>query len=257
MPACEPPDGIDAGRSPPEPSRNTRNVFLQPPVGGLGRRIRVSPNWFGEGGEGSCPPRVSNCPGGQRTFCACAQPGHRAVRIGGRGPVPRPRHTASTVTTVTGVEVGFVLLTERNALPAFVEELTRGERYRPLGRVSSIAGAVEIARSRAADVVVVDVVSAERLNRVVAFVRDMAPAKVVLVSGLPPEAALLTAMTAGVRGFLRKPVPAGLLAQAVDAVVAGQTFVDPRSTQWLVELALHGHRSRPWSGLTFRQSQVV
>lgn len=160
---------------------------------------------------------------------------------------------------MVAVTAGVLVLTERNASATVVEEVARNGRYRLLGRVDTARDAVDAARMYKPDVLVVEILTSDRL-RDVAVVFDQGGdvgAKVVVVSALPAEAALLTAIVAGARAFLRKPLDPGLLERAVAAVLAGHAFIDPRSTNWLVELALHGHRSRPQDGLTLRQSQVV
>lgn len=158
---------------------------------------------------------------------------------------------------VENAEATVLLLTEREDPPTFVAELARSERYRPIGRTTSATHAVASADTREADVMVADVVSVERLNEVVDAARTLERTKVVVVSDLPPEVALLPCMAAGVRGFVRVPFEPGMVDRAVSAVLAGHTFVDPESTGWLVELAVYGLRTREHSGLTLRQSQVI
>ncbi|MDQ3757660.1 MAG: response regulator transcription factor [Actinomycetota bacterium] len=155
------------------------------------------------------------------------------------------------------VVASFYVVCERNGPPAFVEELARDPGYRAVGWADSMATALEAVRARRPDLVIADVASPERLHELVAAMPDLRHAKVVVVSSLPREGALLTAMATGVRALVDRPLRPELLHDAAAAVLAGYTFVDPRSTAWLVELALHGHRSRRASGLTFRQSQVV
>lgn len=151
----------------------------------------------------------------------------------------------------------FLLLTERAASHVYVEDLTRTGRYRPIGRTDSVSVAVDAVRSRRPQLVIVDVATVDRLQQVTAAIPRMAGSKVVVVSALPAEVALLTAMAAGARAFLQKPLDSEVFERAVASVIAGHTVVDPRSTAWLVGLALHGHRARPANGLTLRQSQVV
>lgn len=159
--------------------------------------------------------------------------------------------------TLVATEGSIVVLADRTASAATVEELARSSRYRLLGRVDSVRGAVDAVRLHRADILVVEVSTPDRLRELAGGLTAAVTGKVVVVSALPPEAALLTVLAAGARGFLRRPVEPGMLERAITAVTAGHTFVDPSSTTWLVGLALHGHRSRPHDGLTLRQLQVV
>jgi DNA-binding NarL/FixJ family response regulator len=159
--------------------------------------------------------------------------------------------------SVTTVEAGVLVVADSRASATVLEELARGGRFRLLGRVESVRGAAEAARTRRADVLVVEVSTPQRLREAVAVLGAGPGARAVVVSGLPAEAALLPVMAAGARAFLQRPLAAGLLEEAIAAVVAGHTFVDARSTGWLIDLAMHGRRSRPLDGLTLRQSQVV
>jgi DNA-binding NarL/FixJ family response regulator len=131
---------------------------------------------------------------------------------------------------------------------ALAGELGEGGRFRPVGP--------ELVGTPGAAVVVVEVATPDALRRLAAEAPRPTGARVVVVSALPPEVALLPAMAAGARAFLHKPLEPGFLATAVSWVLEGHRVVDPRSTAWLVELALHGHRSVD-GGLTLRQSQVA
>jgi DNA-binding NarL/FixJ family response regulator len=105
---------------------------------------------------------------------------------------------------------------------------------------------------------VIDVATMAGLHRLTAGLPHVTPkVKVVVISALPAEVALLSTMSAGARAFLQKPVEPELLEATVSWVLAGHTVVDPRSTGWLVELAVYGHRARPDSRLTLRQTQVL
>lgn len=161
------------------------------------------------------------------------------------------------MTAVADAVAQCLVVTERSVVPSYAEELVRGRHVRPVGHTDSLTVAVDLVRTRRPDVVVADVVTADRLAHLLTAVRPMAPARVVVVCGLPAEVALITAMAAGARAFLGKPVDVELLRDSIRWVAAGHLVVDPMSTRWLVELALHGHRARPDSGLTLRQSQVV
>lgn len=156
---------------------------------------------------------------------------------------------------VAATTTSILLVCERTTPPAFFQGLARNQRYRLVGRVDGLDQAREAIAHCRPDVVIVDVSTAERLREIEAL--GACGAKMVIVASLPPEAALLACMAAGARAYVRRPADAGLLEQAVAAVALGEAFVDPACTTWLVDLALHGHRTRPRDGLTLRQSQVV
>lgn len=107
------------------------------------------------------------------------------------------------------------------------------------------------------DVVVAEVDTVERLRTRAASLPEAGEAKVIVVSALPAEVALLAAMVAGAKAYLQKPVAGDLLERTVRAVTVGHTVVDPRCTAWLVELALQGQRVPVANGLTLRQSHVL
>lgn len=150
-----------------------------------------------------------------------------------------------------------VLVVTDSGAPEYVAELARSDRHHPVGRVASPAAAAVVVRQRRPDVVLVEVDSFERLEALVEDPEPLQGCSVVVVSSLPAEVALLTCMAAGAAAFVGFPMEPGLLVRAVAAVTEGHTFVDPRSTDWLVRFALHGYKTRPQGGLTLRQAQVV
>jgi NarL family two-component system response regulator LiaR len=151
--------------------------------------------------------------------------------------------------------VSVLVVTPYGAAPEFVAELARSRRYRPAGGVVSLVEARAAARTRSPDVAVVELTSLTQLDSLVAGLVDIVP--VVVVCDLPEEPALLAALARHARAFVRMPIERGLLAQAVTAAVNGWTYVDPRSTGWLVQLALQGRMARSPFGLSVRQLQVV
>lgn len=153
--------------------------------------------------------------------------------------------------------VTVLVSTEQERVPRFLEDLARNPRYKPLGWTTSVEQTVLATRERRPDVLVAEVTTTDRLRDLADAVPTLGDTRVVVVSALPPEVCLLTAVAAGARGFVRKPVEPGRLDQAVAAAAAGQAYVDPRSTTWLVDFVLYGHKARPLDGLTFRQLQVV
>lgn len=153
--------------------------------------------------------------------------------------------------------IAVLVVPEGRETPAFVAELARDTRFRAAGRASSIEVAAAAAREHEVDVVVAEIRTVERFGQMVELEASLRPTGLVVVTPLPHEVALLTALAAGVRGFLHDPPAPGLVAAAVAAVAEGHTFVDPRSTGPLVELALRGPLAPAGDGLSFRQAQVV
>jgi DNA-binding NarL/FixJ family response regulator len=82
------------------------------------------------------------------------------------------------------------------------------------------------------------------------------PVPVVAVCELPAELAMVPCLAAGASAFVRQPAENALVDQAIAVAVAGRRWVDPRDTEWLVQIALHGHMARTPDGLTARQFQV-
>jgi len=150
-----------------------------------------------------------------------------------------------------------VLVLANRGVPELVAELAEDPRYRPLGRVTSLAAAAEVVQARRPDVLLAEVAGFDDLDALAEEPEALRGCPVAVASSLPAEVALLTCMAAGAAAFLARPWEPGLLAQAVDAAAAGRLFLDPRSTDWLVRFALHGHRTESREGLTLRQAQVV
>lgn len=161
------------------------------------------------------------------------------------------------MTAVGELEITVLVMADRRRKPVFLAELARSDRYRPVGLVSSVAAAAAATQDRRADVILVDVTSLERLADVAALRDILDEPRVILVSELPTELALLAGLAAGAKGFVEKPVEEGMLDQAVSAVAAGHTFVDPRCARWLVDVALHGMNARTDHRLSLRQAQVL
>lgn len=158
--------------------------------------------------------------------------------------------------TMVATETAVVVLAERTPYPGLAEELARCAPFRLVGRVDTPRAVLDMARSRSAEIVVVELTTGERLRKMTDDL-PRAGLKLVVVSALPPEAALMPILAVGARAFLHRPVEPGVLEQALTAVAGGHRFVDPPSTGWLVQVALRGYRKDRPHGLTLRQAQVV
>lgn len=81
--------------------------------------------------------------------------------------------------------------------------------------------------------------------------------RVIILTSFPNEGALMSAFTAGARGFVLKESEPTILRQAVRAVGAGETYADPRVASKLVSLATKGRRTTGPFGLSLQQMRVL
>lgn len=81
--------------------------------------------------------------------------------------------------------------------------------------------------------------------------------RVVILTTHTSERALLSAFTAGARGFAVKSSTPDVLRQAVRSVAAGGTFVDPSVAHRLVALATRGRSAKGPHDLTLAEMRVL
>src|SRR5204862_3552007 len=125
--------------------------------------------------------------------------------------------------------------------------------------------AVKLALETKPDVVLMDLrmpeldgVEATRLIR-----RELAGTQVLVLTTYADDASLFPALQAGARGYLTKDASAEEIEQAIRAVAAGETHLDPAVQQRLVAAVLEGHISGdPDTGslpdeLTPREAEVL
>lgn len=154
-----------------------------------------------------------------------------------------------------------VLVADASALPriGLVASLEDVPGVAVVGAVGDLAGLLEAVRARRPDAVVADPAGlGDDPGEVVAAVRSAGSWSVVVVTAAAGDAALVAALHAGARGYVLEHRAPVLLGEAVAAVAAGGTFVDPALHGALVALALHGSRGsgRPF-GLTVREQRVL
>ena len=109
------------------------------------------------------------------------------------------------------------------------------------------------------DVAVVDVqLPGMDGNEACAQVRRRNPrTRVVILTTFAHERALLAAFTAGASGFAVKSSSPDVIRQAVRAVAAGGTFIDPNVAHKLVALATKGRTARGPFELTLAEMRVL
>lgn len=128
-----------------------------------------------------------------------------------------------------------------------------------VGEAESSDKAMQVLGRLNPDVVLVDV----RLGRTngidlcAEIVRRYPGIRVVALTTFPTEGTIMSAFSAGARGFVVKESTSAAFRQAVRAVAAGETFVDSRVGAKLVALATKGRRTRGPHGLTLQEMRVL
>src|SRR5207253_8925721 len=123
--------------------------------------------------------------------------------------------------------------------------------------------AVDLARSERPDVVLMDLrmpelEGAEATRRI----RNALPdTQVLVLTTYADDASLFPALQAGARGYLTKDASAEEIEQAIRAVVAGRTHLDPSVQERLVAAVVdrpaEGAAGRPPDDLTQRELEVL
>ncbi|MGH2739169.1 MAG: response regulator [Actinomycetota bacterium] len=78
-----------------------------------------------------------------------------------------------------------------------------------------------------------------------------------ILTSFPSQAAMVSAFSAGARGFAVKESDPRLIREAVRTVARGETFVDPRIAAKLVALATKNVRAKGPHGLTRQEMRVL
>jgi DNA-binding NarL/FixJ family response regulator len=81
--------------------------------------------------------------------------------------------------------------------------------------------------------------------------------RVLMLTSFPSENLILSAFTAGAKGFAVKESEPAMLRLAVRTVASSGTFVDPRTAGKLVTLATKGRRAKGPFGLTLQEMRVL
>jgi DNA-binding NarL/FixJ family response regulator len=134
-----------------------------------------------------------------------------------------------------------------------------------VGAASNGLEAVELAERDRPDVVLMDLRmpeldGAEATQRIRAAVPET---QVLVLTTYADDASLFPALEAGALGYLTKEASAEEIEQAIRAVVAGRTHLDPAVQQRLVAAALGGQPAAPADptelpdGLTPREAEVL
>lgn len=115
------------------------------------------------------------------------------------------------------------------------------------------------AKTLAPDVIVLDLRLPESSGADVCaqLAADGSPARVLIVTSFPTQTAMLGAFSAGASGFAAKESDPTMLIEAVRAIAAGGTFVDPRVAGKLVAAATAGRQTSGPFGLTVPEMRVL
>lgn len=135
-------------------------------------------------------------------------------------------------------ELEVVVIDDHLAVRRGIELVLRDAGFRIAGVAGTLAEAAAVLARRRFDVALLDVQLGEEsaLGLVEDLLRDDPAAPIVLYTGYTqPEGALHGAVRAGARGFVLKSSPPARLIDALRAVAAGGTYVDPALAAALAE----------------------
>jgi len=150
--------------------------------------------------------------------------------------------------------------------PLFREGVIRtlGEEARlvVVGEADTATGAIETARETLPDIVLLDLKLPDEhgLAVVEALQREVPYSKVIVLTAVEDEDALLRALKQGARGYLLKGVSGGELRQVVLAVAAGETYVTPGMAGRLLRELTAGEGPSPLADtddLTEREEAIL
>jgi DNA-binding NarL/FixJ family response regulator len=135
-----------------------------------------------------------------------------------------------------------------------------------VGEAGDGAGAVEVARRRRPDVVLMDVEmpildGIEATRRIIEEEADDRRTAVLMLTTFDRDQYVYDALRAGASGFLLKDVPAEDLIAAVRVVAAGDALIAPRVTRRLIERFVRSapppEARAPLTELTPRETEVL
>lgn len=128
-----------------------------------------------------------------------------------------------------------------------------------VGEAGSGEDAIRVAAESNPEVVVIDVrlPGISGIEACQQLVTRNPRVRVVVLSSFPDNGAMVSAFSAGARGYVIKESDPTVLRQAVRAAAAGDTYVDPRVAAKLVALATRGTRVRGPHGLSRQEMRVL
>lgn len=132
-----------------------------------------------------------------------------------------------------------------------------------VGEADTCAGAIEKARDKLPEVVLLDLKlpDGSGLDVVAALQTECPYSKVVVLTAVEDEDALLEALKLGARGYLVKGISASELVRVVRAVAAGETYVSPSMAGRLLREMSSPHQGRPhpagMGDLTAREKAIL
>lgn len=127
------------------------------------------------------------------------------------------------------------------------------------GQAGTAAEAVSEAVRLRPDVVVLDGrIPGSTGVEVCARLAEVAPsARVVMLTSFPNDGVVMSAFSAGARGFVLKESEPWVIREAVRAVAGGANFADPKVAAKLVALATRGRRAKGPYDLTLQEMRVL
>jgi DNA-binding NarL/FixJ family response regulator len=133
---------------------------------------------------------------------------------------------------------------------------------RVVGQAETLAQAQTAATRFAADMMLFEAaLSPNPVDAVGDLLRQSASLRLIVVTGTPNEQLTLELFRRGAHGIISREVDPEMLVDCVRKVAAGETWLDNRATQWVME-AYRTHGSRPVPTrtkvqLTPKESQIV
>jgi DNA-binding NarL/FixJ family response regulator len=133
--------------------------------------------------------------------------------------------------------------------------------YVVVGEAATAAEAVEAARRRAPDVVLMDVRLADGSGiEACREIRSQRPeTRVVMLTSYPDEEAVLASVTAGASGYVLKASDPDRLVEAVQVVARGGSLLDPHVTEGILERLRRQptHADDPLHGLSEQERNIL
>ncbi|PFG63101.1 DNA-binding NarL/FixJ family response regulator [Thioclava sp. ES.031] len=127
-----------------------------------------------------------------------------------------------------------------------------------LDQGSSAIDAIELARTRRPDVMILDLsMPGGGLNALRKIIDHDPSMQCILLTACDEPGTAIDAMSAGAKGYILKGVGVSELQAAIDAILHGGTFVSPSFAAALLQAALAGQEKSESENLTHREMQVL
>ncbi len=140
-----------------------------------------------------------------------------------------------------------------------VQAFLAGTGYEVVARVADGEAALKALAAASPDILILDIQMPERggieVLRELRARRDMRP--VVLLTGTLNDQRLIDAVQLGANGIILKAGTQKHLVECLDAVRAGQRWIEPALLQRALDLAMAGAPDNPFNKLTPRERSIV